>query len=230
MAKNNKTVCDRMAISVDVPILSIYEDELAVLLVKRENDPHQGEWALPGALMRAGESPKDTAKRVLQEKLGIKNIYLDSLGWSEKTNRDPREQVMGLAYLGIVDYQSLKIKEHQITDHKWVKVSDVKKLAFDHKNFVKMAEKKFKNQVQYTPIGFYLVPDVFTMPELKNVLEKALDRKLNLSNFRTKLQKLDVLVETGEVRKTGGKGKPAPLWQLDYEKLNELKKTETIFN
>lgn len=224
-SKNNK-------LAVDIAILSIVGQELGVLLVKRKDDPAKGKWALPGGFIKEKETADQAIDRVLGERLNLSDIYIKHLDWFDNSERDSRG-VTSLAYIGIVDYNYVHTKAGQgILEAEWFPLSQLpKEIAFDHDDIIKSAKNRIESGIRWTDIGFHLMSPEFTIPEMKKVFEKVINREINLSNFRTKiLNNLGILNETGKTFKTGGKGKPAPIYTLNLDKVKNLPPNVTIFN
>lgn len=223
--------------TVDIVLMSVIEEELAVLLIKRENkfhNPFGGCWALPGGYVD-GSIDIDAlaaAKRELEEETGIKDIYLEQLYTFTKKNRDPREsisnapvRIWSVAHFALIDYTQVSaIAGSDAEGVKWVKVSELEShdVAFDHEEIIDMAIERVRGKMNYSNVGFELVPEKFTIPELQTIFENVLSEKLDRNNFRTKLLKLDILIETKDKKKEG-RGQPAPYYKLDRSKLKKLK-------
>lgn len=223
---------DSFNIATDIAILSLVNNELAVLMVKRTEEPFAEKWALPGGFIHKNESSDDAIERILKEKLGITSIFKRHLDWFSEVDRDPRGQVPSLAYIGVVDYHQVQaMVKKDISALEWCPISELPpEMAFDHKEIIKEAQNRMVSGIRWTEIGFHLMGREFTIPELKSKFEKVINRSINLSNFRTKILSLELLTATGEVNKTGGKGKPAPFYTLNLDKLKRLPPNETIFN
>mgnify|MGYP002651507313 CR=1 FL=1 len=228
------------ALTADIVLLSIKDNELAVLLIKRKEWPFNGSWALPGGFMD-GDKDLDlleTARRELLEETNIDNIYLEQLATFSTKGRDPREgvanspvRVISTAHIALIDYKKVTaVAGSDAEDAKWFKLSEIPPLAFDHNLIIESAVHRVRNKINYSNVGFELVPKTFTIPELREVFEHVLGRKLNATNFRTKILKLKVLKALGKKR-IEGKGQPAPLYKLDTKGLETLmKEGETLFN
>lgn len=227
-----------MFVTVDIALFSIIDNELGVMLIKRAEEPYKDCWALPGGFIDVGtdEDAFEAAKRELEEETKLKNIYLEQLYTFTSRGRDPREliankpcRIFSIAHFAIIDHTSVKaIAGSDAKEVKWFKISKLPKMSFDHGQIIDTAVNRIRNKINYTNIGFELVPAEFTIPELREVFEKVLGRELNPTNFRTKLLKLDVLEDTGQ-KKIEGRGQPAPIYKLNRKQLLSLH-GETLFN
>lgn len=222
--------------TVDIVLMSVKDDELAVLMIQRElkdNNVFGGHYALPGGYVD-GEVDYDAlsaAKRELEEETSLKDIYLEQLYTFTAKNRDPREAIANspmrtwsVAYFALIDYTKVNaVAGSDATDVKWIKLSELPQyeLAFDHEEIIDMAVERVRGKLNYSNVGFELVPEKFTIPELQEIFEHVRGEKLDRNNFRTKMLKLGILDELKE--RKAGVGKPAPYYRLNREKLKTLK-------
>lgn len=225
-------------VTADIAIMSVIEDELAILLIERKDEPHKGSWALPGGFLDVATDldARATAVRELEEETGLKNIYLEELGTFSRKHRDPREKVaerdgkpleiriISVAHVALVQHDKIG----QITagsdasDSRWFKISELPSLGFDHREIIQKAVERVRGKINYSNVGFELLPAKFTMAELQKVFENVTGEKLDRNNFRTKMLKLGILIATKEKKKEGP-GQPAPFYRLDKLALKNLK-------
>lgn len=194
----------RAALTVDCVVfgLDASEADLQVMLIRRRLPPFKGRWAMPGGFVHIDESIDEAARRELQEETGLTNLYLEQLYTFGALGRDPRERIVSVAYYALV-----RMSDHHVqaatdaADAAWFSVHDVPSLAFDHDEIFSVALERLRGKVRYKPIGFELLPDKFTLTELQQVYEAILGTKLDKRNFRRKVQKTGLVLETGEVQK-----------------------------
>jgi 8-oxo-dGTP diphosphatase len=218
------------SVTADLVILSLMEKELGLMLVKRLHAPFRDCWALPGGFVDYNEDIEAAAYRELKEETSLDSAYLEQLYTFGGVKRDPRKRIITVAYFALVDYKKVTVKAgSDAKEVKWFKLSELPALAFDHGLIIEKAIERIRNKISYTPIGFELIPETFTIPELRKVFESILARKINPTNFRTKLLKLKILKKTKEKR-IEGKGQPAPVYSLDREKFFKLEPGQTLFN
>lgn len=218
--------------TVDIVLLSIMDNELGVLLIKRLEEPFANYWALPGGFLdvHSDDDTLSAAKRELEEETGLKNIFIEQLYTFSKKLRDPREayasepiRIISVAHYALIDHNKVNaIAGSDAKEVKWFKLSDLPKLAFDHHEIVNMAIDRVRNKIGYTNVGFEFLPEKFTIPELQAILEKVIGEKLDRNNFRTKVLSLDVLIELSE-KKQEGKGKPSSYYKLNKKNVSILK-------
>lgn len=199
-----------MYVTVDVVIFTIKEEELQVLLVKRNEEPFKGKWVLPGGFIRE-QSPEDAALAKLEEKTGVKDIYLEQLYTFGEPGRDPRGRVITVAYFALIDWHRELKAAANVTDAKWFPIDNLPSLGFDHKKILEYAQQRLRYKLEYTTVGLQLLPDKFTLTELQNVYEAILDRDLDKRNFRKKILSLEVLKPLKEYKREGAH-RPAQLY------------------
>lgn len=224
------TVYKNPSVTADLVILSIIEGQLSILLIQRLFQPYRDAYSLPGGFVNYDEDILTAAQRELKEETGVDNVFLEQLYTFGSVKRDPRKRVITVAYYALVDYSKLKVVAgDDAKDAKWFKISELPPLAFDHQEIVDKALDRVRNKISYTNIGFELIPETFTIPELRKVFEMVLGRDINPTNFRTKILKLKILKKTKE-RRIEGKGQPAQVYSLDKDRFAKLKSGETLFN
>ena len=207
---------ERCSVAVDVSLLAVRESKLVTWLVRRAEHPHRGRWSLPGGFVRMRESLHDSAARVLADKSGVRNVYLEQLYSFGAPDRDPRTRVISVAYYALVDVRRLEALARERGDEVCIAELDIPweqetggpvethldqqrlKLAFDHAEQLGMAVKRIRGKLAYAPIGFQLLPEQFTLRDLQLVHEAVLDRALNKDSFRRKMLGSGQLEATGE--------------------------------
>lgn len=188
------------AVTVDCAVFGFDESDLKVLLVQRALPPFEGHWALPGGFVGIDESINDAARRELEEETSLSTRFLEQLYTFGAVDRDPRERIISVAYYALVRLEDHNIKAaSDARNAAWFSVSDLPKLAFDHDQILQTAHKRLQAKVRYQPIGFELLPPLFTMSQLQTLYEAILDRSLDRRNFRKKILKLGVVVETDKI-------------------------------
>jgi 8-oxo-dGTP diphosphatase len=217
----------RPALTVDCVVFGLDADsaDLKVMLIRRGLEPFKGQWAIPGGFVHVDETLDEAARRELREETGITNLYLEQLYTFGALDRDPRERVVTVAYYALV-----RMTDHQVqaatdaADAAWFSVHDVPSLAFDHDEIFSMALQRLRGKVRYVPIGFELLPEKFTLTQLQHVYEAVLDTELDKRNFRRKVQRTGLVLETGEVQKDVAH-RAAQLYRFDKQKYRELEKS-----
>ncbi|QQE13472.1 NUDIX hydrolase [Planctomycetota bacterium] len=218
----------RSALTVDVVVFALDEDDLQVMLIERDIEPFAGQWALPGGFVQVEETLDEAARRELEEETGVKNIYLEQLYTFGETQRDPRERVVTVAYYALVNLEGHNIKaSSDARNAAWFSINDLPKLAFDHEHILDTALERLRGKLRYQPIGFELLPSKFPLRQLQNLYETVLDRSLDKRNFRKKILSMDILIELNEIEKDVAH-RAARLYRFDKKKYD--RKTKKGFN
>lgn len=212
------------AVTVDVVIFTVRSDELKVLLIKRALEPFIGQWALPGGFVAMEESLLDAARRELREETGVDAAYLEQLYTFGEPKRDPRERVISVAYYALMPSDALEIKAASDAEGVgWFGIDDLPRLAFDHPTILEMALQRLAAKLDYSTIAFQLMPEEFTMPELRHLYELITREELDARNFAKRILALNVIEPTGQDRRDGAH-RPAKLYRvIDRSKVEVIK-------
>jgi 8-oxo-dGTP diphosphatase len=206
----------RPAVTVDIILFTFHEGRLKVLLIRRKQPPFQGQWALPGGFVQIDESLDDAALRELREETNVTDVYLEQLFTFGEPNRDPRTRVITVAYFALLSTDqatTLNIRsDSDAADAAWWNAYELPDLAFDHDRIIQYAIQRLRWKLEWTALGFLLLPAEFTLSELQRVYETVLNEPLDKRNFRRKMLAADVLEETGNMR--AGDHRPAKLYRF----------------
>ncbi|MBC8077350.1 MAG: NUDIX hydrolase [Chloroflexales bacterium] len=206
---------ERPSVTVDVVIFTLKERELHVLLVKRGHWPYEGYWAIPGGFVNMDESLDQAARRELEEETGVRDVYLEQLYTFGDVGRDPRTRVISIAYIALIraDTQRLRVSDES-SDVGWFPVSALPgSLAFDHERILTFALNRLRSKLEYTTLAFQLLPEVFSILELKHIYEQILGEQLDKGNFYRKIKEAGLLEATGMLRE--GRGRPTHLYRFN---------------
>lgn len=226
-----KVGVDNVIFSVD-----LVENRLLVLLGRRTEAPFAQQWSLPGTLVRQGESLEQSAYRVLSEKIRVENLYLEQLYSFGGPCRDPREaadsfgvRYLSVSYFALVRYEEAVLIAKDAGDVAWHPMDGLPQLAFDHSEILQYGYQRLRNKLEYSPIAFDVLPEVFTLNELYQLYQTVLEEGFaDYSNFRTRLLKLGFLADTG-VKVSRGAGRPASLYRFDAQAFAPLKDKALVF-
>ena len=214
--------------TVDIVIFTLKEGLLQVLLVKRGVPPFEGQYAIPGGFIRGDESLEEAALRELHEETGVKNVFLEQLYTFGDPKRDPRGRVITVVYYALIASDKLSlVAGADAAETQWFPASSLPPLAFDHKSILGYALERLRNKLEYTTVGFQLLPEKFTLGELQAVYEAILGRQLDKRNFRRKLALLGILKPLREWQRTGRK--PAQLFRFSAARFEKLKDKGILF-
>lgn len=197
---------------VDIVLFTVEDGDLKVLLINREGDPYKGFEALPGGYLLAGETTKTAAERVLKEKAGVSDVYIEQLYTFDEPGRDPRGPVFSVTYLALVP-PGLHPDEQGTQHPKWFSVKKLPKLGFDHKAIIDYAKERLQGKIEYTTIAFGTLPKLFTLTQVQQVYEAILEKEIDKRNFRKKIDQLGFLKETKQTL-SGMRQRPAKLYTL----------------
>jgi len=207
-------------VSVDCIIFGFDEGKLKVLIGRRQMDPGRGEWSLYGGFVAADESLDDAASRTLSELTGLRNLYMRQVGAFGSVDRDPGERVISIAYYALInvkDYDERLRQEHQV---EWVDINKLPHLYSDHNLMVAKALKLMRQKLHHEPIGFRLLPNLFTLTQLQQLYEAVRGEELDKRNFRKRIKEMDFIEKTELIDKTTSK-RGASLYRFNRRSYNE---------
>lgn len=217
-----------LRVTVDIAIFTLKTGALEVLLVKRGVPPFEGQFAIPGGFVREDEGLEEAAMRELYEETGVRNVFLEQLYTFGDPRRDPRGRVITVAYYALISSETLSLMAGaDAAEARWFPADTLPPLAFDHQKILDYALERLRNKLEYTTVGFQLLPPKFTLSELQKVYEAILGKRLDKRNFRRKIALLGILRPLGEKRQTGRK--PAQLFQFSASRFEKLKDKGILF-
>ena len=182
------------AVTTDCVIFTYEDWKLKVLLVKRGGEPYKGEWALPGGFLRGDETAREGALRELKEETALEASAIGELGVFSKPDRDPRERVITIAFYALV--KPSKVQGGDDADEAaWFPIDSLPQLAFDHADIIHAALERIKRDIHFEPIGFDLLDEEFTIPDLQRLYEIILGVKFDRRNFQRKILSSGILEE-----------------------------------
>lgn len=205
---------EQPAVTVDLVIFTVNDDMLKIMLVRRAEHPFADCWSIPGGFLETGESLEAAALRVLREKTGMQNVYMEQLYTFGEPDRDPRTRVITVTYFALIPWKNLAQPEStKVVDLTWVPVNHLPKLAFDHKDIVQYAIQRLRAKASYSNIVYGLMPRQFRLSELQTIYEIIIDDKLDKRNFRKRMLATGLLQETGK-KEAMGAHRPAMLYKF----------------
>jgi ADP-ribose pyrophosphatase YjhB (NUDIX family) len=207
-------------VAADVAVFAHLDGAMQVLLVRRRYEPYQSYWALPGGLMEPDETLEQAAVRELAEETGVTDTYMEQLATFSEVDRDPRGRVISCCYLALVEPGRVRLQPgSDAREAAWSPLEQLmsqlergrRELAFDHDRILGIARQRLAYKLEYQNVAWSLLPDTFTMSELRRVYESGIGRAFEPNNFRRIALGWGVLAEAGE-RPTGGR--PASLYRF----------------
>ncbi|HAY3550828.1 NUDIX hydrolase [Elizabethkingia meningoseptica] len=217
-------------VAVDAVVFGYFEKEdLQILLIKRKIEPFKGSWALPGGLVLDDEDLDDAVKRELYEEAGIKPDFLEQLYSFGNVGRDPRNRVVSVAYLGLVNPSYFELfADSDAEDAQWFSIHKLPQLAFDHQKIIDTALKRLRTKIQYQPVGFNLLNEEFPFSDLENLYKAIIGQEIDRRNFRKKIMSYGLLNETNNFKKEGS-GRPGKMFTFNQEKYKALEEQGFYF-
>ena len=207
------------AVTVDLVVFTIREDELCVLAIRRGVSPYRGRWALPGGFVQEGEGLLDAAQRELAEETGLEElpVHLEQLATYGAPRRDPRMRVVSVAYLALAAELPEPAAGTDASDARWRQTADLisspSGLAFDHHEILADGLERARAKLEYSPLAAAFCADEFTVAELRHVYEVVWATELDPRNFHRKVTgSPGFLTPTGR-RTTRNGGRPAQLYR-----------------
>lgn len=220
-------VKEKMYVATDCIIFGFDSGKLKLLLFRRKIEPLQGEWSLIGSFVRLDEDIDVAGKRVLKEITGLDNVFMQQLKTYGKKDRDP-----GYRCISVAQYALIRIDDHddklvEENGAQWHEIENLPELVLDHRQMVEDALAQLRQNARYRPIGFELLPEKFTIPQLQRLYEAIYQKELDSRNFRKKVVSLNVLEKLDEKDRSGSK-RGAFLYQFNYK--NYQKMMESGYN
>lgn len=213
---------NRIALSVDCVIFGFDENKLKVLLIRSDLKKYAGKWSLLGDLVLPKDDLDASAYRILKQRTGLSDVYLEQVHTFGGVNRHPAGRVVTVTYCSLINVQHHKIN---ILDNElhWHDVNNVADLAFDHQQIFDNSLLQLQKRVQEHPLGFNLLPKKFSLRELQNLYEAILNIKMDRRNFRKKFFAMDLLIDINEMEQDVPH-RPGKLYKFNYEKFENRPK------
>jgi hypothetical protein len=216
----------QIAISVDCVIFGFEDNELKVLLIKSDLEEFTDLWSLLGDLVRPDENLDNASYRVLKDRTGLDDVYLEQVYTFGEVGRHPAGRVITTAY-----YSLINIKDHQLklshNELHWHPVNEISTLAFDHKTILDICLERLQSKIEDHPIVFNLLPEKFSLRELQNLYESILGVKMDRRNFRKKFFLMDWLVDINELEKDVPH-RPGKLYRFNTSRFSNGKKKHKV--
>ena len=212
----------KVLLSVDCIIFGFDQNKLKILIGRRNMDPGRGEWSLYGGFVRNDESLDAAAQRTLLELTGLRNIFMSQVGAFGNIDRDPGERVVSIAYYALInvkDYSERLRKQHGV---EWVNIEDIPQMYSDHNAMIAKARKLIQQKIKTNPVGFELLPELFTLTQLQRLYEAVNGEPLDKRNFRKRIKDMDYIEKTELIDKQTSK-RGASLYRFNKKAFTEDK-------
>ena len=201
-------------VALDSIIFGFDGEELKLLLVKRGVESDKETWSLMGGWLSPNETLQQAADRILFELTGLTEVYLEQVSTFGEPTRDPIERTVSIAYFALINVPDYETRISHAYDAQWFSMSDLPELLFDHREMVDMAVERLRYKAAFHPIGFELLPEKFTIPQLQKLYEAIYGTDMDKRNFSRKIMSTNLLVKLKEKQK-GNSKKGAYLYQID---------------
>lgn len=218
--KDGYTHARRIAVAIDCIIFGFDGERLKLLLIKRNFEPEKGKWSLMGGFLRNDEDLEDGAVRILRDLTGLDNVFVEQLATFGRVDRDPVERTLSVVFFALIkidDHDAEALKTHNAH---WITLDRKPDLIFDHDRMVALALEHLRYNAALHPLGFELLPERFTIPQLQKLYEAIYDVKLDRRNFSRKILSTKLLIDTGD-KDFRSATKKASLFKLDQDRYKQ---------
>ncbi len=218
----------KILVAVDCIIFGFDGKQLKALLIKRGFAPEKGKWSLMGGFVGKDENADEAAARVLKALTGLEDVYMEQLYTFSDVTRDTAGRVISIAYFALInigDYSEQLQIEHEA---KWFLLHRIPPLIFDHREMLTKARERLREKVVAHPVGFELLPEKFTLPQLQTLYEAIFDMSFDKRNFTKKILSLGVLNKLDEKEKQSSR-KGAFYYVFDSAKYRKLQSNGVKF-
>ncbi len=208
---------NRILVALDCIVFGFDGEDIKLLLIKRNFDPERGKWSLMGGFLEANEDLEVATNRILFDLTGLKDIYFEEVQTFGKVARDPVERTLSICFFALInihEYDQEAVRNHNAN---WISLKDRPQLIFDHNQMVDLALERLRYKAALHPIGFELLPEKFTIPQLQKLYEAIYDTPMDRRNFSRKIVSTNLLLATGEKNQNSAT-KRAILYSLNKEK------------
>lgn len=208
---------NRILVALDCIVFGFDGEDIKLMLIKRNFDPERGKWSLMGGFLESEEDLEDATNRILYDLTGLKDIYFEEIKTFGKVNRDPVERTLSICFFALINIHAHDQDSAKAQNAFWINLKNRPELIFDHNEMVDIALERLRYKAALHPIGFELLPDKFTIPQLQKLYEVIYDSPLDRRNFSRKILSTKLLLDTGE-KNENSTTKKAILYKLDKEK------------
>ncbi|HTE31862.1 MAG TPA: NUDIX hydrolase [Chryseolinea sp.] len=212
---------DKVLLAVDCIIFGFDGKQLQALFIKRGFEPEMGKWSLMGGFVNNDESVESAASRVLHQLTGLSNIYMEQLRCFGDVDRDTAGRVVSVAYYALINIAEYSDQLQHDHEARWFPLDKIPTLIFDHRQMVTKAKERLQQKVANHPIGFELLSQKFTLPQLQNLYEAIYEGPIDKRNFTRKILSLGILNKLEEKEKESSR-KGAYYYVFDRGKYNKL--------
>jgi hypothetical protein len=212
---------DKFYVSVDCVCLGFKDSTLYTLITKRKFEPLIGRDSLMGGFVGEEENLEQAATRVVSEYTGIEGVYMEQVGAYGDIGRDSGERVISIGYYALIDMELFNQDLYEVHNTRWHNINEINELIFDHRLILKDAVEILRKKAASKPIGFNLLPEKFTLPQLQLLYEAIYNTTLDKRNFRKKILDMEILEKQEDKDKSSSK-RGAFYYKFNKEKYDQL--------
>ena len=203
-------------VSVDCIIFGFDNNKLKILIGRRNMDPGRGEWSLYGGFVRSDESLDEAADRTLLGLTGLRNVFMRQVGAFGAVKRDPGERVISVAYYALINVKDYDDRLRQAHGVEWVEVDKIPEMYSDHQEMIARARKLMRQKMKTEPVGFELLPSLFTLTQLQRLYEAVNGEEIDKRNFRKRINEMPFIQKTEAIDKVSSR-RGAALYRFNVE-------------
>jgi 8-oxo-dGTP diphosphatase len=213
----------KVALVSSVVLYGFDGEHLKLLIATKTNEPFVGASVLPTVVIKTNEDPLLRARDLMRQITGFDDWPIERLNAFADPYRNPNGRVVNLAYYGTLRLSEDLEQNLGESEYRWVEADHIPALAYDHNEIVNYSKERLKRRVKRRPIGFSLLPREFTLNQIQSLYESALSRNLDKRNFRRKLLKSELLIDTGKTMRSSARAKrPSALFRFIEKKYRNL--------
>lgn len=210
----------RVLVALDCIVFGFDGESLKMLLIKRNFEPQKGQWSLMGGFLQREEDLEDAANRILNDLTGLQDVYFEQIKTFGDVNRDPVERTISVCLFALINIHAHNQDSAKSNNAYWIELAKRPDLIFDHTSMVELALEKLRYKAALHPIGFELLPEKFTIPQLQKLYEEIYGEPLDRRNFSRKILSTKLLIDTGEKNENSAT-KKGILYKLDKDKYHK---------
>ena len=199
-----------------VSVFTIENGEVKMFLIRKQAEPYKGYWILPSDIITINETLEDNVNNLMEDKLGVKNMYVEQCHVFSNPNRDKDERIIACSFIGLIDNVSVKLHQKEDIIGDWFPINNIPKLGYDHSIIAEESIKFLRQRIVNSNLLKILLPSDFTLPELQKAYEQILNKPLDRRNFRKKFVNFGLIEDTNQ-KTSGNNGRPAKLYRFKDE-------------
>ncbi|MDO5654779.1 MAG: NUDIX hydrolase [Flavobacteriaceae bacterium] len=212
----------KVALASSVVLFGFEQNQLLIYIHQQQIQPQKTLYILPSVYVLPDKNNEQAIRKLIRDHLQIDQIYLEQLKAFAHVYRNPLGRVVNVAFYALIKLdENIKIRTKKLNGH-WIPYDEIPDLAYDHNEIIDYAKERLKRRFKRRPVGFSLLPQEFTLTELQTLYEAALGKEMDKRNFRKKIFKSELIVETGNQTDPEQTRKTAKLYKFDQDKYQKM--------